>query len=259
MCITQQLNKLTKRCCNVVTTFDITHIQYLKKKHILIEYFRNVCIIFIIFNHFSRLRTRGIYIPTRNIFGQTLLQRLSQTSRLQHSSNVVTTLCVSWDNQNGYQIHVRVLFVLGLSNKSNNDLSIIHGEIVQYRDILLLNMMEHYQRIVYKGMAAVIWIQKHISDKTNNMYIFKTNNDICINIYELINFIRRSLDHVNIPYIVGARCHKVYIAVTRINNSKITVPPEEILDEKYPYFCMGVISEERRHIPYWRLGSRVQF
>ena len=88
MYITQQRNKLTKRCCNVVTTFDITHFQYLKK-HILIEYFTYLCIISLIFNYFSR----SIYIPTRNIFGQTFLQCLSQTSTLQHSINVVTTLC----------------------------------------------------------------------------------------------------------------------------------------------------------------------
>ena len=34
MYIMQQLNKLTKRCCNVLTTLDITHFQYLKKKHL---------------------------------------------------------------------------------------------------------------------------------------------------------------------------------------------------------------------------------
>ena len=33
MYITHQLNKLTKRFCNVVTTFDITHFQYLMNKN----------------------------------------------------------------------------------------------------------------------------------------------------------------------------------------------------------------------------------
>ena len=43
-------------------------------KHMLNEYFTYFCIICLIYNEFSRLRTRVIYIATRNIFGQTLLQ-----------------------------------------------------------------------------------------------------------------------------------------------------------------------------------------
>ena len=55
------------------TTFDITYLQNVKKT-VVIEYFTYLCIIGLIFSYFSRWRTRGIYIPTRNIFGQTLLQ-----------------------------------------------------------------------------------------------------------------------------------------------------------------------------------------
>ena len=41
------------------------------------------------------LHSHAKYI--RSNFATTLLQRLSQTSTLQHSSNIMTTLCVSWD------------------------------------------------------------------------------------------------------------------------------------------------------------------
>ena len=68
----------------------------------LIEYF---CIICIIYNEFSRLRTRVIHakyiwsnVATR------LLQRLSQTSSAQLSSNVLKTLCVSWVGREEYLI-----------------------------------------------------------------------------------------------------------------------------------------------------------
>ena len=79
MYITQQLNKLTKGCYNVwYYSFSIF------KKHINWTF----CIICLICKDFSRLRIRVIYIATRNIFGQTLRQRLSQTSSVTLSSKV---------------------------------------------------------------------------------------------------------------------------------------------------------------------------
>ena len=100
MYITQLLNTLTKRCFNVVTTFDITHFQYLKQKHILIEYFTYFCIICLIYNDFSRLRTRVISTLPHDIY---LVKRCynvaatfvpnEHTATFQKSTRALTKRC----------------------------------------------------------------------------------------------------------------------------------------------------------------------
>jgi hypothetical protein len=141
-------------------------------------------------------------------------------------------------NKHGCEVQVQLIFVVGLSDTLKSDIHVIHNEIVECNDILLINMMENYQRIVYKGMAALIWTHKYVQNRKDT-YIFKTDDDIFINIHGLIYFIQRTLRHCDGAVIIGVKCHKVHLAVTRIESSKIAVPITEFPQSQYPYFCMG--------------------
>ena len=130
---------------------------------------------------------------------------------------------------------VRVLFVVGMPDISMELLDLVR-EHCAYKDILLFNFRDTYYNLTTKGLLAMSWIVKNLHAIN---YVFKTDDDILLNVYSWINEIVDSEETMNPSSRPSAfiRGYVIYGAPHR--KGKWAVSKKEYSKKKYPAFCSG--------------------
>lgn len=148
-------------------------------------------------------------------------------------------------NLNKNNIELVHLFVLGnhKSYASNNQsteykqsFDSIKKEADLYQDILMTNIVESYQNLLYKHLTVVNWIIKYCSKAT---YIIKLDDDVYVNIKPLS---RHLLTHLGSNYIDSKfmYCNIVDKAIpVRSLDSKWYVNYNQYPFDYYPRYCEG--------------------
>ncbi len=130
---------------------------------------------------------------------------------------------------------VRVLFVVGMPHVSM-DLSDLVSEYCAYRDILLFNFVDTYHNLTTKGLLAMSWIVKNLHAVN---YVFKTDDDILLNVYNLINEIGVSDETSHPSPLPVALIRGCVMNGTPYRKGKWAVSTKEYPKKKYPPFCSG--------------------
>ncbi|KAK2142415.1 hypothetical protein LSH36_958g00094 [Paralvinella palmiformis] len=139
---------------------------------------------------------------------------------------------------------VVVIFVIGIPDfksfhsRADELTAQLNYEINGNRDILLINMLDHYDHLTYKGIAALNWIKRKTGNEVT--HIFKTDDDSFVNVMGWMTIIIRLGRVTHSPsYIVGTKC--VYRSRV-IRDPKIRPNPvtfKEYGKRFYPPYCMG--------------------
>lgn len=101
----------------------------------------------------------------------------------------------TWGNCSEFGDQMRVFFVLGLSDKSEKNEQ-VKREAEKYKDILLENMVDDYQKISIKVMGAL----KYVTTECDNFhFVLRINDDVVVNNRILLGFLSGLLgDETNV-------------------------------------------------------------
>lgn len=140
----------------------------------------------------------------------------------------------TWSNHVSFPT-TRTLFMMGKTEDENTKES-IGFESETYNDIVQEDFIDTYRNLTYKALMAFKWIKEYCPKVK---YILKTDDDVMVNTYALINHLR-AMEHANITLTKTIMCHTwVNARVERNKNSKWYVPKEELKNDKYKSYCAG--------------------
>ena len=142
----------------------------------------------------------------------------------------------TWGKQKNYLNEtVDVVFILG--NVYDGD--VMHAvkiESVHHGDIVVESFDDSYRNLTYKAIAGLKWVSTFCR---HAKYVLKTDDDIVINFYVLMRYIKSTVQ----PNYGASRlilcCIWEGVAVLRDNRSKWYVSREEFSKDLYGPYCSG--------------------
>ncbi len=166
---------------------------------------------------------------------------------------------------NKKKIQIVHFFVLGTSSKHSNDyqasLDVIKQEADRYNDIIMIDVVDSYQNLLYKHLTVIDWVVKHCP-RAN--FVMKLDDDVFVNIKALNKHL---LVHLGLNYSNSFKfmyCSFVDKGVpARVKDSKWYVNNDEYPFDLYPRYCEGysyitnvatlkLIHQQSRIIPrFW--------
>lgn len=147
----------------------------------------------------------------------------------------------SWGNGAAFlDINFKLVFVVGKSTNKESEHKIkasINYESIQYKDILLLDVVDTFKNITLKSISALHWIYNICSQAK---YILKADDDIYVNVFLLIEYFMPQVWNKEKAII----CHyktKGTSPIVRASTNKWYIPKNIFEGEKYfPFgFCTG--------------------
>ena len=165
-------------------------------------------------------------------------QEYSNTKRLDlliyvHSSpgNMKRRILIreTWAQRSLFE-NIKLVFMMGSSNNDKIN-KLLKLEFNTYQDIVQQDFIDSYRNLTYKCIMSLEWINKFCS---NVNYILKTDDDVILNTFEIIPFIK-SLNITNAMICNGWKSVKV----NRNKTYKWYVSKDEYSAEKYNDYCCG--------------------
>lgn len=142
----------------------------------------------------------------------------------------------TWASKNTFtKVNVSAVFILGRPEKQDDQIKINNEQFIN-GDIIEGNVLESHQNISQKSRIAMKWIHIHCS-KTK--YVLKTDDDIFINIFEILEHILPTIDSSKNVIACHVKENGTSIIV-RDKNSKWYVPETFFPNmTHFPRFCTG--------------------
>lgn len=140
------------------------------------------------------------------------------------------TIRETWGNPRNFP-RFRVIFVLGRVNDNTTMESVILESELN-GDILLGDFLDTYKNLTLKAVAAVAWMSNYCG---NVKYILKTDDDIFVNLFSLIDQLKLNSKIENsFICLVWNR-----MKVVREKKSKWYISKREYVDDVFPTYCSG--------------------
>ncbi|XP_060556266.1 uncharacterized protein LOC132716939 [Ruditapes philippinarum] len=128
--------------------------------------------------------------------------------------------------------HIRYAFLLGESTHDD-----LHEKVLQensiHHDILKEDFVDTYMNLTYKTIMGFKWVVTHCPTA---QYVFKTDDDMFINIPNLMKFLEQSGEELD--NVIAGSCF-IDAYPDRDNTSKWFVSKDEYKEKMYPSFCSG--------------------
>ena len=142
----------------------------------------------------------------------------------------------TWASKNTFtKVNIAAVFILGRPEKKDDQIKINNEQLIN-GDIIEGDVLESHQNISQKSKIAMKWIHTHCS---NTKYVLKTDDDIFINIFELLEHILPTID--SSKNVIA--CHikeSGSSVIVRNKNSKWYVPEHFFPNmTHFPRFCTG--------------------
>ncbi|XP_052695016.1 N-acetyllactosaminide beta-1,3-N-acetylglucosaminyltransferase 2-like [Crassostrea angulata] len=139
----------------------------------------------------------------------------------------------SWGSVVKQDTSLRLIFFVGkeVDELDQNIKETFAMEKEKYMDIVELNIKEKYKYLVIKITALLQWVYVHC---TNAEYILKVDDDVFLNSYLLINYLKK-INPVN--SIIG--CKITNAPVVRDKLSKYFISKEEYKPDYFPHYFGG--------------------
>ena len=166
---------------------------------------------------------------------------------------------------NKKQIQLVHFFVLGTNSKHSSDyqasMNAIKQEADRYNDIIMIDVVDNYQNLLYKHLTVVNWIVNYCPKAD---YVMKLDDDVFVNIKALSKHL---LAHLGLNYSNSLKF--MYCSIVnkggpaRDNDSKWYVSNDAYPFDLYPRYCEGysyitnvatlkLIHQQSRIIPrFW--------
>ena len=153
----------------------------------------------------------------------------------------------TWGDSSYYDIQIRVVFVMGLAaddvNASYDVQRALEFEAARYGDIVQEDFLDTYRNLTYKAVAALRWISRYCS---HARYVLKTDDDIFVNAFNLLRYLRR-IDRISRTATTDAAAvHPrglllclVWYSMKVMREGKWRTSREEWHDDRYPIYCSG--------------------
>ena len=132
--------------------------------------------------------------------------------------------------QNYPDIHFSIVYIMGANNKS--DASKVSSEAAEHRDIIQALFRDTYKNLTLKIQLGLYWASNRCSKVD---YIFKTDDDVYINIEALSEFI--TLQRPGGSF-YGGKC-LLHSSPIRDKKSKWYMSASEYPKNQYDPFCLG--------------------
>ncbi|KAK3099292.1 hypothetical protein FSP39_002118 [Pinctada imbricata] len=142
----------------------------------------------------------------------------------------------TWANRNVFRdISVRIIFILGKPSKSSDQMK-VKNENLAHHDIIQGDFIDSFKNITLKSILALHWINEHC---LNSRYILKTDDDIFINIFALLEYMISEIYSKNKVVMCQLKQNGTS-PIMRDPKNKWYIP-EEVFPGKthFPQFCSG--------------------
>ena len=133
---------------------------------------------------------------------------------------------------------LRIAFLVGEIEPATGDLQVqlkLWEESNQYQDIVQGNFIDSYKNLTYKTVFGLHWMQMHCR---NAQIVFKTDDDVVINVFRLIDFLQGLNNGVkllrNFVY-----CMTTNFGRARRGKSKVHTSYSEYQYFWFPVYCHG--------------------
>lgn len=140
----------------------------------------------------------------------------------------------TWGNVRQYPVDVRVVFFTGSPATSGVQRAMAF-EAEQYGDMVQEDFQDSYQNLTYKGVAALKWISVFCN---RAKYVLKTDDDIFVNMFTLIKYLKRLDRQQNGTVSHLLTCH-VWNNMPVLRSGKWMVSKEAWKEDTYPTYCSG--------------------
>ncbi|XP_054168232.1 beta-1,3-galactosyltransferase 1-like [Oppia nitens] len=142
----------------------------------------------------------------------------------------------TWGNEaNLKTIRMRLVFLVGMVTDNSVQKNLIK-EYEQYSDIVQGNFIDSYRNLTYKHVMGLKWV---VYLCRNAKYVFKTDDDIFVDIFQLIYYLKGTFGNSYPPknlincYVINNPYPK------RSQRSKWRVTFKEYPEKYYPPYCSG--------------------
>ena len=142
----------------------------------------------------------------------------------------------TWASKNTFtKVNVSAIFILGRPEKKDDQIKINNEQFIN-GDIIEGDVIESHQNISLKSKIAMKWIHTHCA---RTKYVLKTDDDIFINIFEILEHILPTIDSKKNAIACHVKESGTSIIV-RDKNSKWYVPEHFFQNmTHFPRFCTG--------------------
>lgn len=129
------------------------------------------------------------------------------------------------------ELGIRRVFLLARSKKNEISQNAVLHENSRYNDLVQGDFMEDYRNLTYKHVMGLKWA---VHSCGQFQYIMKMDDDIVINLYELLSFLKSYKEEVNLlGYVM------THMEVIRRDANKWFVKNAEFPESEYPPFLSG--------------------
>ena len=173
---------------------------------------------------------------------------------------------INFDYFNGRKLDIAHVFIIATEKNINKSKIIIDNQIEieskLFNDLVVIDMIDSYQNLLYKHLSIVKWVTKYCS---NSVFVIKLDDDVFINLKLLTKDLvtQISLGQVDLER-KFIYCNFIDDALVKRNKeSKHRVDYQTYPFEYYPRYCegfayitnpstFGLIYEQSHIIPrYW--------
>ncbi|XP_018576170.1 beta-1,3-galactosyltransferase 5 [Anoplophora glabripennis] len=130
--------------------------------------------------------------------------------------------------------NVKILFLLGTTDDIKIEKT-LQQENYAHNDLLRGNFLDSYKNLTYKHLMGLKYVIYHCSQAK---YILKVDDDVCVNLPTLKNFLIRDLSPYGATNLLMCNVVRNYKAL-RSYRTKWRVTREEYKEKFYPPFCLG--------------------
>ncbi|RWS15674.1 Beta-1:3-galactosyltransferase 1-like protein [Dinothrombium tinctorium] len=142
----------------------------------------------------------------------------------------------TWGNESNFvNDKIRVIFTLGIVFDPSVQQS-IERENAEYKDIVQGNFVDSYRNLSYKHVMGLKWVTYYCQ---NTKFVFKTDDDIFVDIFQLMFYLKGWLSEV-FPLRNFMSCYVISNPYPKRSvRSKWHVTYEEYPGKYYPEYCSG--------------------
>ena len=146
--------------------------------------------------------------------------------------NELNTETISQENQK-LDLSFKSVFVIGRSRDTKDNI-LNEEEAMSNKDILLVNITDHYRNLTLKTIEFIRWSSKFCSAN----YILKTDDDCYVNVPNLFNFLHFHNKELSKIDIYMGRIQWMMPPV-RDNSSRYYIPEKEYSENMLPPYAAG--------------------
>ncbi len=130
---------------------------------------------------------------------------------------------------------IKVVFVFGLVPQESV-MNLVEMEAERFSDVLQGEFLDTYRNLTYKAVVSMGWVSTFCP---HAKFVLKTDDDILVNFYAFLDFIKNSLGKTYGPSRL-LLCHRwIGMPVIRDKESKWYVSKEDRASDTFTTYCSG--------------------